>query len=266
MAGDKTLTSGSTVDGREQQAAVTVSYVVYHFSTSSIAVAMATGFTHPLDVLKVRLQMQLVGERGPLTGMGKLFAQIIKNEGHSALYLGFAPALIRSILYGGLRLSLYEPTKYACDLTFGSTNFLVKIASGAFSGAFATALTNPMEVLKVRLQMSSNMRRGAVREMYKIVSEEGVKALWKGVGPAMTRAASLTSSQLASYDESKQALIRWTRLEEGFYLHLISSAIAGTVGTLITAPMDMIKTRLMLQRESKQVGTYRNGFHCAYKV
>lgn len=52
--------------------------------------------------------------------------------------------------------------------------------------------------------MSSNMRRGAVREMYKIVSEEGVKALWKGVGPAMTRAASLTSSQLASYDESKQ--------------------------------------------------------------
>lgn len=40
--------SGSTVDGREQQAAVTVSYVVYHFSTSSIAVAMATGFTHPL--------------------------------------------------------------------------------------------------------------------------------------------------------------------------------------------------------------------------
>ncbi|XXG80715.1 hypothetical protein AAC387_Pa09g1517 [Persea americana] len=223
MAGDKTLTSGSTVDGREQQAAVTVSYVVYHFSTSSIAVAMATGFTHPLDVLKVRLQMQLVGERGPLTGMGKLFAQIIKNEGHSALYLGFAPALIRSILYGGLRLSLYEPTKYACDLTFGSTNFLVKIASGAFSGAFATALTNPMEVLKVRLQMSSNMRRGAVREMYKIVSEEGVKALWKGVGPAMTRAASLTSSQLASYDESKQALIRWTRLEEGFYLHLIDN-------------------------------------------
>lgn len=47
-------------------------------------------------------------------------------------------------------------------------------------------------------------RRGAVREMHKIVSQEGVKALWKGVGPAMARAAALTSSQLASYDESKQ--------------------------------------------------------------
>lgn len=40
--------SESIVDGREQQAAVTVSYVVYHFSTSGIAVAGATGFTHPL--------------------------------------------------------------------------------------------------------------------------------------------------------------------------------------------------------------------------
>lgn len=42
--------------------------------------------------------------------------------------------------------------------------------------------------------------------------------------------------------------------------------VAGTVSTLITAPMDMIKTRLMLQRESKEVRNYKNGFHCAYQV
>lgn len=34
----------------------------------------------------------------------------------------------------------------------------------------------------------------------------------------------------------------------------------------MTAPVDMVKTRLMLQRESKKVGMYRNGFHCAYQV
>lgn len=42
--------------------------------------------------------------------------------------------------------------------------------------------------------------------------------------------------------------------------------VAGTVSTIITAPMDMIKTRLMLQRESKEAGNYKNGFHCAYQV
>ncbi|GER26501.1 mitochondrial carrier protein [Striga asiatica] len=128
---------------------VSPSDVFYHFGTSGISVATATGVTHPLDVLKVRLQMQLVGQRGPLIGMGKLSMQIVKNEGLKSLYLGLTPSLIRSVLYGGLRLGLYEPSKYVCELAFESTNVLMKIASGAFSGAFATALTNPVEVLKV---------------------------------------------------------------------------------------------------------------------
>ncbi|KAI8029828.1 hypothetical protein LOK49_LG01G01704 [Camellia lanceoleosa] len=34
----------------------------------------------------------------------------------------------------------------------------------------------------VRLQMNPNLRRGAIGEMRKIASEEGITALWKGVG------------------------------------------------------------------------------------
>ncbi|KAE9460555.1 hypothetical protein C3L33_07557, partial [Rhododendron williamsianum] len=255
-----------SVNRKEEKWRVSASHVVYHFGTSGTSVAAATSITHPLDVLKVRLQMQLVGQRGPLTGMGGLFVQLVKSEGPRSLYLGLTPAFMRSVLYGGLRLGLYEPSKYVCGMAFESSNVLVKIASGAFSGAIATALTNPVEVLKVRLQMNPNSRRGVLGEARKIASEEGIIGLWKGVGPAMARAAALTASQLATYDESKRVLIRWTPLEEGFYLHLSSSTVAGLVSTLITAPVDMIKTRLMLQRESKTVGTYKNGFHCAYQV
>lgn len=257
--------SGKVNNGKPSWAA-SPSHVFYHFGTSGLSVAVATGVTHPLDVLKVRLQMQLVGQKGPLIGMGKLFVQVLKNEGPRSMYLGLTPSLTRSVVYGGLRLGLYEPTKYVCDWAFGSTNIFVKLASGAFAGGFATALTNPVEVLKVRLQMNPNLGRGPIGELRRIVSEEGVRALWKGVGPAMARAASMTASQLATYDESKQILIKWTPLEEGFHLHLISSMVAGTVSTIITAPMDMIKTRLMLQRESKEAGNYKNGFHCAYQV
>lgn len=80
---------------------------------------------------------------------GKLSMQVVKSEGLRSLYLGLTPALMRSVLYGGLRLGLYEPSKYVCELAFESPNVLMKIASGAFSGAVATALTNPVEVLKV---------------------------------------------------------------------------------------------------------------------
>ncbi|XP_023903412.1 uncharacterized protein LOC112015258 isoform X2 [Quercus suber] len=252
--------------GKVNNWAASPSHLCYHFGTSGLSIAVATGVTHPLDVLKVRLQMQLVGQRGPLTGMGNLLVHTLKNEGPRSMYLGLAPALTRSVVYGGLRLGLYEPSKYVCEQVFGSTNIFVKIASGAFAGGFATALTNPVEVVKVRLQMNPNLRRGPIGELRRIVSEEGIRALWKGVGPAMARAASMTASQLSTYDESKRILIRWSPLEEGFHLHLLSSMVAGTVSTLITAPMDMIKTRLMLQRESKEVGNYKNGFHCAYQV
>ncbi|KAK4281099.1 hypothetical protein QN277_012632 [Acacia crassicarpa] len=261
------LRPSGPANGEKLSWAVSPSMAFNHFVTSGGSVAVATAITHPLDVLKVRLQMQLVGQRGPLSGMGQLFLQVLKNEGPRSFYLGLTPSLTRSVVYGGLRLGLYEPSKHACDLAFGSTNVLVKIASGAFSGAFATALTNPMEVLKVRLQMNPDKRKGGpILELRRTISEEGVRGLWKGVGPAMVRAASLTASQLASYDETKQILIKWTPLEEGFNLHLISSTVAGILCTLITAPVDMIKTRLMLQRESKTAGGYKNGFHCAYEV
>ena len=53
--------------------------------------------------------------------------------------------------------------------------------------------------------MNPNLRNlGPTEELSRIVSEEGVKALWKGVGPAMARAAALTASQLATYDETKR--------------------------------------------------------------
>lgn len=52
--------------------------------------------------------------------------------------------------------------------------------------------------------MSVKSSRGPIFELQRIVHEEGVAALWKGVGPAIARAAALTASQLATYDETKQ--------------------------------------------------------------
>lgn len=46
-----------------------------------------------------------------------------------------------------------------------------------------------------------------IGEMRKVVAQEGLKALWKGVGPAMARAGCLTASQMATYDEAKQVYI-----------------------------------------------------------
>ncbi|XP_057782435.1 uncharacterized protein LOC131000510 isoform X2 [Salvia miltiorrhiza] len=242
------------------------SYAFYHFGTSGAAVAAASTVTHPLDLLKVRLQMQMVGQRGPLIGMRQLGINLVKNEGLRALYMGLTPGLVRSLFYGGLRLGLYEPSLRLSEMAFGSPNILTKVVVGAFSGALATAVTNPVEVLKVRMQMGRLTTKGPLQELRKMAAEEGLTGFWKGAGPEMTRAAVFTASQLATYDETKRLVMRWTSLEDGFYLHFIASTIAGGASTIATAPIDVVKTRLMLQRESKTVGAYKNGLHCAYQL
>ncbi|KAI5399250.1 uncharacterized protein LOC127092441 isoform X2 [Lathyrus oleraceus] len=214
-----------TANNQKQNWASSPSTVFNHFATSGLSVAIATSITHPLDVLKVRLQMQLVGQKGPLSGMGQLFLSVVKNEGPKSLYLGLTPALTRNVCWCFCNWT---------DQSNGSSQDMGK--------------------------------SGPISELQRTVSEEGIKALWKGVGPAMARAAALTASQLATYDETKQILVKWTSLREGFHLHLISSTVAGILSTLITAPVDMVKTRLMLQRQSKGGIIYKNGFNCAYQV
>lgn len=76
--------------------------------------------TIPLDTAKVRLQLQkraISGEEGGASkykGLLGTVATIAKEEGLLALWKGIIPGLHRQFIYGGLRISLYEPvsTKY----------------------------------------------------------------------------------------------------------------------------------------------------------
>ncbi|GJU51625.1 substrate carrier protein [Tanacetum coccineum] len=86
--------------------------------------AFATLLTNCMEVLKAQT-----------------FARVVSKEG--------AWSLTRSVIYGGLGLGLYEPSKSFCKLAFESTNIFMQIGYGAF----ATLLTNCMEVLKVNLYM-----------------------------------------------------------------------------------------------------------------
>ncbi|KAH7277082.1 hypothetical protein KP509_39G033600 [Ceratopteris richardii] len=191
---------------------------------------------------------------------------MVRSEGPQSLYKGIIPSLLRSALYGGLRLGLYEPCKGVLDWATDSSNIFTKIAAGALSGAIATATTNPMEVLKVRMQVSRNRIDGKMmKEIQNMISSEGLGGLWRGVGPSMARASALTASQLATYDESKQIIKRWMNVKEGFWLHLSASFAAGVVGTTATAPVDTVKTRLMIQRQTSN-DLYRNAFDCTYKI
>ncbi len=40
-------------------------------------------------------------------------------------------------------------------------------------------------------------------------------------------------------------ILKWKLVQDGLFCHLISSAIAGFVATIVGSPVDVIKTRVM---------------------
>jgi solute carrier family 25 uncoupling protein 8/9 len=145
------------------------------FLTSSLGVATATTITQPIDLVKTRMQLELLREQGASTagtaasrpssssGLFATASGVVRREGVLALWGGAAPAAIRGMSYGGLRLGLYGPIRDAlAAVQAGSgassssstqnASFGIKLASGAASGALAAAITSPTELVKVRMQ------------------------------------------------------------------------------------------------------------------
>lgn len=221
MTSSDSASESGKPEGANKYSYINVTEIGKHFSASAAAVCVGQGAIHPIDVVKVRLQLEHVGQRASSSGMAKKLLHIVRHEGVQSLYQGLTPALWRACVYGCLRLGLYEPCKDALDWAFHSSNLLTKMGAGVLSGATATIASHPIDVLKVRRQAQHQPLRGAmVREFRNIVAVEGVGGLWRGVGPSTARASVLTASQLATYDESKQIIRHWVGMEEGFWMQI----------------------------------------------
>lgn len=61
-----------------------------------------------------------------------------------------------------------------------------------------------------------------------------------------TRAAVLTASQCATYDEIKQVIMKVTGMGNHFGTHISASMVTGLVTTTATAPVDVIKTHMFV--------------------
>lgn len=117
------------------------------------AVGIATCFTNPLDVTKLR--MQLSATEGRVVGIAATGIDIVRTEGVAALWTGLPPSLARGFLYGGIRLGMYGPIQDAMKtkgegekITFGG-----KLLAGSISGAAAAILTNPTDMARSLLPL-----------------------------------------------------------------------------------------------------------------
>ena len=197
--------------------------------------------THPIDTIKVRLQLQ--GElraqsQVKYQGLMRGITTIVSEEGVMGLYKGITASLLREGSYSTLRMGLYEPFKRLLQNPSDKEEFLwKKVIAGGLSGACGSALANPTDLIKVRLQADASQSHNVWSVFLQILRTEGWKGLYRGIGPTTQRAMILTASQLPSYDHSKRLLVQSGHFHEGILSHCICSMVAGLVCATTTSPI-----------------------------
>nr|ADI46949.1 UCP2m [Volvox carteri f. nagariensis] len=221
---------------------------------SGRSVSVATIFTNPLDVVKTRMQLHRHRTPGiPLPGLVRrapcgrgdfrTATSIVREGGIISLWKGLPPAVPRGFLYGGdrvqrksTRLGLYGPCK----------DSLITGRQALAGDGVAAGVTSPTELVKTRLQAKGSRRQGTWGIVGNVVKKSGVAGLWRGAVPSMTRAALLTSSQVATYDLGKHEVMRQTGSGDCLPTFLAASLITVLVATTITNPVDLVKTRMLV--------------------
>lgn len=208
----------------------------------------AACFTHPLDLLKVHLQTQ---QQGKLT-LPQMSVKIFKSDGFRGFYNGLSASLCRQLTYTTTRFAVYETAKAKMMRGGTELNFLEKMALAGFAGACGGVAGSPADLINVRMQNDMKLPaaerrnyKNAIDGLIRMSREEGVQKLFNGCTMATARAVLMTIGQLSFYDQIKQMLIAANLAGDNIYTHLFSSFLAASGATVLTQPMDVLKTRMM---------------------
>jgi len=127
--------------------------------------------------------------RGPVDAVQK----IVAAEGLAGLYRGLGATVLRQGANSSVRLTSYSVLKSLQTQAGYGKSTAGTFASGAGAGLITVYLTMPFDVVKTRLQQSpsashvAKSKQNIVSCAVDVVKKEGVKSLWKGTTPRLTR-------------------------------------------------------------------------------
>lgn len=225
---------------------------VVHFVSGGAAGLMEALCCHPLDTIKVRMQLYRKSNVKP-PGFIKTGAEIFAKEGFFALYKGLGAVCIGIVPKMAIRFSSFEYYKTWFKKPDGSISTGATFVSGLAAGVTeAVAIVNPMEVVKIRMQAQKKdatggpqKYRNAIQAAYLITKEEGAGAFYKGVSLTALRQATNQGVNFTVYSKLRVKLQEYHNSTDipGWQTSSIG-LISGALGPLCNAPIDVIKTRL----------------------
>ncbi|RDA90782.1 hypothetical protein CP533_3602 [Ophiocordyceps camponoti-saundersi (nom. inval.)] len=209
-----------------------------HLVAGGIGGMTAATLTAPLDVLKTRLQSDIYQSQlqakaralGPLnparaaihhlSDTMQILTSVYRTEGPRALFKGLGPNLIGVIPARSIGFYVYGNGKRLISHYWngGQQAVWVHLLAGVAAGVATSTATNPIWMVKTRMQLDKNVAErsgGAMKRQYRnsldcvrqIVRNEGFGGLYKGMSASYLGVAESTL-QWMLYEQMKAALRR----------------------------------------------------------
>ncbi|KAL1406993.1 Pyrimidine nucleotide transporter, mitochondrial [Vanrija albida] len=200
-----------------------------------------------------------------------LIRRIQVEEGWRALYKGLGPSLVGIIPARAINFYFYPTSKAFLAKTFpnaptekeGQTSEdspLVHLGAAAIAGVMTSTGTNPIWVVKTRLQLSAKKAapgaakpesHQALKMTADIIKNEGIRGLYRGLSASYLgvsegviqwtlyeRFKRIGRTRAVDLEDSKQSLLGYVGSIVG------ASGGAKAVASLITYPHEVVRTRL----------------------
>ncbi|XP_014610838.1 PREDICTED: peroxisomal membrane protein PMP34 [Polistes canadensis] len=208
-------------------------------------IAMATFF--PLDTVRSRLQLEENREaKNTLT----MIRELTSKEGPHTLYRGMVPVLqslcasnfVYFYTFHGLKM-----LRSRRNQTAGNDLLVASIA-----GVINVLTTTPLWVVNTRLKMkginsvnekNNNDYNTLYDGLFHIWKYEGIEKLWAGTLPSLLLVAN-PAIQFMTYESIKRRVNASSGIQPSAWVFFAIGAIAKTVATTLTYPLQLIQTKL----------------------
>jgi solute carrier family 25 aspartate/glutamate transporter 12/13 len=268
---DKVMQSSGRQVALLEQKTSFVQYVVesvQHFLLGSIAGAIGAAAVYPIDLVKTRMQNQRFTKESEklYKNSWDCFRKVLYGEGPKALYRGIVPQLIGVAPEKAIKLTVNDLLRKLFGQPGGHVYFPLEVLAGGCAGASQVIFTNPIEIVKIRLQVQGESKKFGVapKSTMQIVRELGFTGLYKGAAACLLRDIPFSAIYFPCYAELKELFADPRTGPSGFNL-FAAGALAGVPAASLVTPADVIKTRLQVEARAGQQ-TYRNIPHCAKTI
>nr|XP_008110762.1 PREDICTED: calcium-binding mitochondrial carrier protein Aralar2 isoform X1 [Anolis carolinensis] len=240
----------------------------YRFALGSVAGAVGATAVYPIDLVKTRMQNQ----RSTGSFVGELmyknsfdcFKKVLRYEGFFGLYRGLLPQLLGVAPEKAIKLTMNDFVRDKFRLKDGSVPLPAEILAGGCAGGSQVIFTNPLEIVKIRLQVAGEITTGPRVSALTVLRDLGFFGLYKGAKACFLRDIPFSAIYFPCYAHMKSAFASEDgRVSPGYLL--LAGAIAGMPAASLVTPADVIKTRLQVAARAGQT-TYSGVIDCFGKI